>query len=177
VRLTLRFTSLCLATCILNSGVYNRDMTVKRRPSNSIRGGSSAGFIAVLAVAVVGGGLFLSSRQPPESKSVIKEDNLTQVAALARAEKDAERLQHALREHQVILGMTFREVESAKGRPAAKLRDDSLADADRTKGAVEKWTYPVDGGAPAVVLFGANGLVIYSSEVGDNPLPAQMIRQ
>ena len=108
---------------------------------------------------------------------MIKEDNLTQVAALARAEKDAERLQYAVREHQAILGMTFREVESAKGRPATKQRDGFLTDAERTKGAVEKWTFPVDGGAPSVVLFGANGLVIYSSDVGDNPQPGQMIRQ
>ena len=152
-------------------------MTVKRRPSHSIRGGSSAGFIAVLAVAVLGGGLYLSSRQPLEPKVVIKEDNLTQVAALARVEKDAERLQRAVREHQAILGMTFREVESAKGRPASKQRNDSLADEDRTKGAVEKWTYLVNGRAPSVVLFGATGLVIYSSDVGDNPQPGQLIRQ
>lgn len=152
-------------------------MTVKRRPSISNRGGSSAGFIAILAVAVVGGGLYLSSRRPPEPVVVIKEDNLAQIAALARVEKDAERLQRAVREHRAILGMTFREVESAKGRPASKQRDDTLADAERAKGAVEKWTYPANGGAPSVVFFGATGLVIYSSEVGDNPQPGQLIRQ
>src|SRR5689334_24049450 len=98
-------------------------MTVKRRPSCSIRGGSSAGVFAVLALAVVGGGLYLASKDPERLPTKVKptrEDNLTQVAALARVEKDSEWLQRAIREQQAIIGMTFREVETAKGRPAAK---------------------------------------------------------
>ena len=135
------------------------------------------GFMAILAFAVVGGGLYVASRQPPEPKPVPKNDNLAQVAALARAEKDAEWLQRAIREQQAILGMTSREVETAKGRPVTKLRGDSLNDNDRAKGGVEKWVFQTDGREPSEVLFGANGFVISSSDVGDKPGPGQAVRQ
>lgn len=146
--------------------------------SFSNRGGSSAGgFVAILAVAVVGGGLYLASRQLPEPRAVVKDDSLAQVAALARAEKDAEWIQRAIREHQAILGMTARETETAKGRPSTKLRGGSLTADERTKGGIEKWVFQTDGRESSEVLFGANGLVISSSDVGDKPGPGQVVRQ
>lgn len=135
------------------------------------------GFMAILAFAVVGGGLYLASRQPPDARPVAKNDNLAQVAALARAEKDAEWLQRAIREHEAILGMTFREVETAKGKPLTKLRAESLTDEERARGGVEKWLFPADSRGSSEVLFGASGLVISSSDVGDKPGPGQAVRQ
>ena len=69
--------------------------------------------MAFLAVAMVGGGLYLASRQAPAPKVVTNDDSLAQVAALARVEKNAELVQRAIRERQAILGMTYREVEEA----------------------------------------------------------------
>lgn len=142
----------------------------------STRGGASAGLTALLAVAVVGGGLYLvthrTERPPPKDN-----DSLPQIAALARAEKDAEWLQRAIRERQAILGMTYREIESAKGAPNLKLRGESLTEIQRAKGGVENWIYDLGGGETTSVLFGVNGLVIQSSDVGDKPRPGQAIRQ
>jgi hypothetical protein len=149
-------------------------MNVNRRWTLSNRGGSSVGgFLGILAVAVVGGGLYVASRQQPEKRPVASDDKLVQVAALARAEKEAEWLQRAIRERQAILGMTSREVENARGQPAVRLRANDLSDIERAKGAVEKWVFRDS----ANVLFGATGLVIYSSDVGDTPQPGQIVRQ
>ena len=131
------------------------------------------GFLAILAMAVVGGGLYVASRQQPEKRPIVSDDKLVQVAALARAEKEAEWLQRAIRERQAILGMTSREVENAKGQPAVRLRATDLSDDERSKGAVEKWVFRDS----ASVLFGTTGLVIYSSDVGDTPQPGQIVRQ
>src|SRR5215207_6501600 len=130
------------------------------------RGGSSAGVVAVLALAVVGGGVYLASNRP-ERPTVAKEDRLAQVAALARAEKDAEFLQRAIREQRAIIGMTTREVESAKGRPTLKRRGDDLSADERVRGATESWVYNAGTAKESSVVFGANGLVISSSDVGD----------
>jgi hypothetical protein len=152
-------------------------MSVNRRRLLSTRGGSSAGVMAFLAVAMVGGGLYIASRQVPAPKLVAAEDHLAQVAALARVERDAEWLQRAIRERQAIIGMTFREVEEAKGRPAEKQRGEALTVDDRAKGGVEKWLYAGNSSSSAFVLFGASGLVISSSDVGGVPLPGQSVRQ
>ena len=140
------------------------------------RGGTSAGLIALLAVAAVGGGIYLASHRP-EQRPVVKEDNLAQIAALARVEKDAEFLQRAIRERRAILGMTYREVESAKGRPALKQRGDVLREAHRSKGGVENWVYDQGVGEVSEVLFGVNGLVIFSSDVGRKPGDGDAIRR
>ena len=152
-------------------------MTVERESSFSKRGGSSAGVMAFLAVAMVGGGLYLASRQAPQPTVVTKEDNLAQVAALARVEKDAEWVQRAIRERQAILGMTYREVEEAKGRPMEKVRDSALSPEERAQGGVEKWIYDRRSDSPAVVLFNASGRVVVSSDVGAVPLPGQAVRR
>ena len=103
---------------------------------------------------------------------------MAEIAALARAEKDTEWLQRAIRERQAILGMTRQEVENAKGPPRVKQRFDALSGADRTKGGVEKWVYSQSGAEDATVLFGAKGLVIHSSDVGDGqPGQSQAIRR
>ena len=73
--------------------------------------------------------------------------------------------------------MTYREVENAKGPPKLKQRGDSLTEVQRARGGVENWIYDLDGGETASVLFGVNGLVIQSSDVGDKPRPGQAIRQ
>ena len=130
-----------------------------------------------LAVAMVGGGLYLASRQTPTPKVVTKEDNLAQVAALARVEKDAEWVQRAIRAHQAILGMTYREVEEAKGRPAEKVRGSALSAEEQARGGVEKWIYEGGAGSTAMVLFNAGGRVVGSSDVGAVPLPGQAVRQ
>ena len=132
--------------------------------------------MALLAVAVVGGGFYYASQRSAQRVRV-REDHLAQVAALARAEKDTEWLQRAIREKQAILGMTAREVEQAKGQPALKQRGDTLPESDQVKGGVENWIYDSRGGQVSVVLFGAKGFVIYSSDVGDKPGPGQAIRQ
>jgi hypothetical protein len=140
------------------------------------RGGSSAGVVGLLAVAAIGGGLYLAS-QRPETPPPAKDDAVARVAALARAEKDAEWLRRAIRERQAILGMTFREVETAKGTPQVKERGDTIAEALRSKGGVEIWVYASDTGKPSKVLFDANGRVILSSDVGDTPELHQVIRR
>jgi hypothetical protein len=145
-------------------------------PPRANRGSSSAGLVGFLAVAAVGGGLYLVS-QRTERPAPLKDDSLVQVAALARVEKDSEWLQRAIRERQAILGMTYREVEQAKGRPQLKQRGDTLAEPYRQKGGVENWVFDSGTGAVTTVLFGANGLVIHSSDVGDKPRPGQAIRQ
>lgn len=83
----------------------------------------------------------------------------------------------AIRERQAILGMTFREVETAKGAPLLKQRGDTLPEIHRSKGGVEQWVYDLTGGNEASVVFGVNGLVIQSSDVGDKPRLGQAIRQ
>jgi hypothetical protein len=108
---------------------------------------------------------------------VVKDDPLPQVTALARAEKDAEWLQRAIRERRAILGMTYREVEMAKGSPQFKHRGDDLPEVHRAKGGTEIWIYDRSAAGESFVLFGANGRVIQSSDVGDSPLPGQAIRQ
>src|SRR5688572_21297850 len=152
-------------------------MSGKRRRSLSTRGGSSAGVMAFLAIAMVGGGLYISSRQAPAPKVVAKEDHLAQVAALARVEKDAEWLQRAIRQRQAILEMSFREVEKAKGRDTENQRGEALTVEDRAKGGVEKWVYDASSGNSSVVVFGVSGLVVSSSDVGAVPLPGQAVRQ
>lgn len=155
-----------------------RSMIKERRSLKANRGGSSVGFVAVLAVAVVGGGLYLASKNPERLPvPVPSADNLVQVAALARAEKDAEWLQRATRERQAIIGMTYREVEMAKGKPATKQRGETLPPEDRAKGGVENWLYNLEGGQVSAVLFGTNGVVVYSSDVGETPGPGQVIRK
>lgn len=140
------------------------------------RGGSSAGVVALLAVAAIGGGLYLASHrtEPPPAPN---DDAVARVAALARAEKDTELLRRAIRERHAIVGMTFREVEAAKGAPQVKERGDTLSEALRLKGGVENWIYEAGTGAPSTVLFDANGRVIFSSDVGDTPGPHQAIRR
>jgi hypothetical protein len=145
-------------------------------PANRIRGGSSAGLTGLLAIAAVGGGLYFVS-QRSERPVVPNDDTLAQVAALARVEKDTEWLQRAIRERQAILGMTYREVEMAKGRPLRKQRGDTLPEIHRAKGGMENWIYELDGGAESSVLFGANGLVIYASDVEGKPRHGHAIRQ
>ena len=145
-------------------------------PSRPVRGGSSAGVATFLALVAVGGGVYVMS-QRAERPARPKNDTLAQVAALARAETDSEWLQRAIRERQAILGMTYREVEQAKGAPRLKQRGDTLPDVHRAKGGVEVWTYDAADGRNATVVFGANGLVIQSSDVGDAPRPGQAVRQ
>src|SRR5262245_48296219 len=95
-------------------------------PPKAIRGGATTGLVAVLALAAVGGGIYLATQHT--ERPVKKDDALVQVSALARVEKDAEYIQRAIRERQAIVGMTFREVELAKGRPSLKLRAETLSD-------------------------------------------------
>jgi hypothetical protein len=140
------------------------------------RGGSSVGLTAILAIAAVGGGLYFVS-QRFERRAASNEDTLTQVAALARVEKDVEWLQRAIRERQAILGMTYREVEMAKGRPHVKQRGDTLPGTHRARGGVENWIYDVGGGEVSSVLFGANGLVIDATDVAGKPRYGYAIRQ
>ena len=143
---------------------------------NANRGGTSAGLTAILAVAAMGGGLYLVTHRspPPPAPS---SDAFTEVAALARVEQNTERLKRAIRERQAIPCMTYREVETAKGRPHFKKRDDALTETDRAKGGVENWVYNLEEGKIASVLFDVNGLVIYSSELGDTPGPGDVIRR
>jgi hypothetical protein len=148
----------------------------RKKPAREIRGGSSAGLAGLLAIAAVGGGLYFVSKRP-ERRVAPKEDTFAQVAALARAEKDTEWLQHAIRERQAILGMTYREVEMAKGRPHRKQRGENLPEVHRAKGGVENWVYEVNGGAESSVLFGANGLVIHATDVEGKSRHGHSIRQ
>src|SRR5688500_5121694 len=148
----------------------------QRKSAGKIRGGSSAGLAGLLTIAAVGGGLYFAS-QRSERRVIPKEDTLAEVAALARVEKDSEWLQRAIREHQAILGMTYREVETAKGRPQRKQRADSLPEIHRANGGVENWIYEEEGGAVSSVVFGSNGLVIYSSDVEGKPRQGHAIRQ
>ena len=101
----------------------------------------------------------------------------TEVAALARVEKNTERLKRAIRERQAIPGMSYREVESAKGRPHLKQRDDALTETHRARGGVENWVYNLEEGKTSSVLFDARGLVIYSTDLGDAPAPGDVIRR
>jgi uncharacterized protein HemX len=142
----------------------------------SNRGASSAGLAAFLAVAALGGGVYYAS-QRAERRPVVKEDHLAQIAALARVEKDTEWLQRAIRERQAILGMTYREVETAKGQPQFKQRGESLQQTHRAQGGVENWVYEMDGGKISEVLFGSNGLVIYASDVADKHGDGHAIRK
>jgi hypothetical protein len=147
----------------------------RKKPAGKVRGGSSAGLAGLLAVAAVGGGLYFVTKRP-EPRVVPKVDTLAQVAALARVEKDTEWLQRAIRERQAILGMTYREVETAKGRPQRKQRGDTLPEIHRAKGGVENWIYEADG-VESNVLFGTNGLVVFSSDVEGKPPQGHAIRQ
>lgn len=144
---------------------------------SGMSGGSSSGFVAILAVAVVGAGIYLAAQRTPPPMPLPREDSLPQVAALARAEKDAEWLRNAIREQKAILGMTDREVQLAKGAPTQKLRDGALTEGERAKGGVEKWIYDDGRGSPIVVLFGVSNRVIASSDVSETPLPGQAIRR
>ena len=145
-------------------------------PPKANRGSSSAGLTAILAIAAVGAGLyFVSHRSQRRPRS--EDDSLAQVAALARVEKETEWLQRAIRERRAILGMTYREVEMAKGPPHLKRRGDTLSEAHRAKGGVENWVYRPGNGEGANVLFGVNGRVIQSSDVGDMPRPGDAIRR
>jgi hypothetical protein len=149
---------------------------VRTKPGSKIRGSSSAGLTGLLTIAAVGGGLyFISTRS--KQPAAPRNDTLAQVAALARVEKDTEWLQRAIRERQAILGMTYREVETAKGRPLRKQRSDTLSETYRAKGGVENWIYEAEDGSESSVLFGANGLVIYSSDVEGKPSQGHVIRQ
>ena len=148
----------------------------RKNLASKSRGGSSSGLAGLLAVAAVGGGLYVVSKNT-DRRVAPKEDTFAQVAALARAEKDTEWLQDAIRERQAILGMTYREVEMAKGRPHRKQRGENLPEVHRSKGGVENWIYEVDGGAESSVLFGPNGLVVFSSDIEGNPRHGHAIRQ
>lgn len=140
----------------------------------AIRGGSSAGLGALLAVAAVGGGVYYvakrADRPPP------RDDSIAQIAALARVEKDSEWIQRAVREGRAILGMTYREVQDAKGPPLRKERDALLSASLRARGGVENWVYET-GGRETNVLFNIKGLVIQSSDVGEKPQVGQAVRQ
>jgi hypothetical protein len=144
-------------------------------PPKPSRGGTSAALTAILALAAVGGVVYFTQRA--ERRPRVNEDPLPQITALAQAEKDAEWLKRAIRGRQAILGMTYREVEMAKGRPQLKQRGGSLPDILRARGGVENWIYDLGGGNESNVLFGQNGFVIQSSDVGDKPGPGQAIRQ
>ena len=146
------------------------------KSASRVRGGSSAGLTGLLAIAAVGGGLYFVATRG-EQRVAPKVDTFAQVAALARVEKDTEWLQRAIRERQAIVGMTYREVETAKGHPHRKERGDTLPEIHRAKGGVENWIYEAEGGAEASVLFGTNGLVIYSSDVVGKPRQGHAIRQ
>ena len=146
------------------------------KSASRVRGGSSAGLTGLLAIAAVGGGLYFVATRG-EQRVAPKVDTFAQVAALARVEKDTEWLQRAIRERQAIVGMTYREVETAKGHPHRKERGDTLPEIHRAKGGVENWIYENEGGAEANVLFGNNGLVIYSSDVEGKPRQGHAIRQ
>lgn len=149
---------------------------MRKKLASKIRGGSSAGLGGLLAITAVGGGLYFVSNRS-DQQVVPKDDTLAQVAALARVEKDTEWLQRAIRDRQAILGMTYREVETAKGRPLRKQRGETLPEIHRAKGGVENWVYDADGGAESSVLFGANGLVIHASDVEGKPRQGHAIRQ
>ena len=149
-------------------------LTGRSFKSEPMRGGGSAGLTMLVAVMAVGGGVYFLS-QRVERK--VGQDNIAQVAALARAEKETEWLQQATREQRAILGMTNREVLSAKGSPAVRQKAESLSDAERAKGGAEKWIYDVGGGNEATVLFGPTGLVIETSDVSSPPRLGQVIRQ
>ena len=126
-------------------------------------------------MATVGGGLYLVSQRSERRSG--GEDTIAQIAELARAEQDAKWLQQAIRNRQAILGMTQREVERAKGPPHLKQSSDALTETHRAHGGVENWIYPQASGDVANVLFGVNGLVVYSSDVGDQPGEGQVIRR
>lgn len=145
-------------------------------PSRAHRAGTSAGLVAIMALAAVGGGVYIATHRS-EPPPAVQDDRLAEIAALARVEKDTEWIQRAIRERHAILGMTYREVETARGLPQRILRDDALSEIHRAKGAVENWVYEREGGEVASVLFGSNGLVIHSSDVGETPRPGQAVRQ
>jgi hypothetical protein len=145
-------------------------------PREKVRGGTSGSLLALLAVAAVGGGLYLA-KQRADRRAPRNNDSIAQIAALARAEKDNEWLQLAIRERRAIIGMTFREVETAKGRPHRKHRGDDLPEDLRARGGVESWVYNLDGGAISSVLFGPNGFVIHATDVEGQTGPGHAIRQ
>src|SRR5688500_4593737 len=109
------------------------------------RGGASTGLTALLALAAVGGGIYIVS-QRPEPRPALNQDSVAQIAALARVEKETELVQRAIRNRQVIVGMTYREVETAKGRPAIKQRGETLSEKHRALGGAEAWIYELSGG-------------------------------
>ena len=139
------------------------------------RGGASAGLSALLAFAAVGGGIYYLAHRP--ERRVVNDDNLAQVAALARLEKDTELLQRAIRERRAILGMTFSEVEQAKGPAHLKQRGYTLSDAHHAKGGIEHWVYALGTDKESGVLFGSNGLVIDTTDVAGKPRSGYTIRQ
>ena len=139
------------------------------------RGGASAGLSALLAVAAMGGGVYYLTHRP--APRVVNDDNLAQVAALARVEKDAELLQRAIRERRAILGMTFSEVELAKGPAHFKQRGYTLSDAHHAKGGVERWVYDLGTDKESGILFGSNGLVIDATDAAGKPRSGYSIRQ
>jgi hypothetical protein len=151
-------------------------MASRAFPLHATRASTSGAVVAVLALAAVGGGVYLVTQQAGR-RPAPKDDPVAQVAALARVEKDTEWIQRAIRERQAILGMTYREVERAKGPPSRKQREETLPESDRANGGVEKWIYESADRETASVLFGSNGLVIQSSDVGDTPRPGQAVRQ
>lgn len=167
----------CGVLLLQATALYHHVMFKAGSGWSAIGGGSSSGFVALLAVAVVGTGIYLASQRTPQRKPVPQEDSLPQVAALARAEKDAEWLRSAIRAQKAILGMTDHEVELAKGAPAQKLRDSALSESERARGGVEKWIYRDGRGTPTVVIFSAGNRVIFSSDVAETPLPGQAIRR
>jgi hypothetical protein len=115
--------------------------------------------------------------QRPERRPVRNEDSVAQIAALARVEKETELVQRAIRNRQAIVGMTYREVETAKGRPSIKQRGETLAEQHRALGGAETWIYELNGGEVSEVVFGANGLVIHATDVAGQPRDGHAIRQ
>ena len=140
------------------------------------RGAASAGLTALLAVAAIGGGIYVVT-QRPEPRPVRNQDSIAQIAALARVEKETELVQRAIRNRQAIVGMTYREVETAKGRPSIKQRGETLAAKHRDLGGAEAWIYELSGGEVSHVIFGANGLVIHATDVAGHPRDGHAIRQ
>lgn len=130
--------------------------------------------LAALAVAVASG-FYIQSRiaQSESDKRVAAELRL-----IAKKQKaDEEALAAAIRDRRAIIGMTASEVIMAKGQPYIVQSGRGLPDEYREHGGVENWIYQASGGDVNGVLFGSNGLVVYSADVAGKTLRGNVIRQ
>lgn len=130
--------------------------------------------VILVLISLICGGIYVAGELNDRKLAAELRDQIARNQE--RANRDEYYLQEAIRNGQAIIGMTASEVYRARGKPYIIQPRNVLVDAQLELGGVENWIYQDADGVKGI-LFGANGLVVYSSDVAGKPRIGNVIRE